>query len=74
MIEKNTHVSGEPPVLYFGAPVVRIISVNEGGGANLAPMSSAFWRGWQCVLGLATASTTTKNLQREGTVFSTCYP
>ena len=74
MIEKNTHVSGEPPILYFGAPVVLIISVNEGGSANLAPMSSAFWLGWRCVLGLATASKTTKNLQREGTVFSTCSP
>ena len=42
---KNTHVSGEPPILYFGAPVVLIISVNEGGIANLAPMSSAFWLG-----------------------------
>jgi flavin reductase (DIM6/NTAB) family NADH-FMN oxidoreductase RutF len=43
---KNTHVSGEPPILnFFGAPVVLIISVNEGGSANLAPMSSAFWLG-----------------------------
>ena len=45
MIEKNTHVSGEPPILYVGVPVVLIISVNEGGSANLAPMSSAFWLG-----------------------------
>ncbi|MEC7646883.1 MAG: flavin reductase family protein, partial [Pseudomonadota bacterium] len=44
-MEKNTHVSGEPPILYFGLPVFLIISVNEGGSANFAPMSSAFWIG-----------------------------
>ena len=39
MIEKNTHVSGEPPILCFGKPVVLISSVNESGSANLAPMA-----------------------------------
>lgn len=59
-----THVAGEPPILYFGTPVVLISSLNENGNANLAPMSSAFWLGWRGVLGLAAASKTTENLKR----------
>ena len=39
----RSHVTGEPPILYFGTPVVLISSINEDGSANLAPMSSAFW-------------------------------
>jgi flavin reductase (DIM6/NTAB) family NADH-FMN oxidoreductase RutF len=62
----NDHVLGEPPILYFGTPVVLISSINEDGTANLAPMSSAFWLGWRAILGLATASKTTENLKRTG--------
>jgi flavin reductase (DIM6/NTAB) family NADH-FMN oxidoreductase RutF len=60
----STHVSGEPAILYFGTPVVLISSVNEDGSFNLAPMSSAFWLGWRCILGLAATSKTTANLKR----------
>lgn len=60
----SNHVTGEPPILYFGTPVVLISSLNEDGTANLAPMSSAFWLGWRGVLGLAAASKTTQNLKR----------
>lgn len=59
-----THVAGEPPILYFGTPVVLISTLNEDGSSNLAPMSSAFWLGWRCVLGLAEGSQTTHNLKR----------
>lgn len=62
----RTHRTAEPAILYFGTPVVLIGSTNEDGTPNLAPMSSAFWLGWRCVLGLATASKTTQNLQRGG--------
>jgi flavin reductase (DIM6/NTAB) family NADH-FMN oxidoreductase RutF len=58
------HVRGEPPILYFGTPVVLIRSMNADGSVNLAPMSSAFWLGWRCVLGLSAASKTTENLMR----------
>jgi flavin reductase (DIM6/NTAB) family NADH-FMN oxidoreductase RutF len=58
------HLLGEPPILYFGTPVVLISSENEDGSANLAPMSSAFWLGWRGVLGLAASSKTTGNLTR----------
>lgn len=62
----QTHRTAEPAILYFGTPVVLISSANEDGTSNLAPMSSAFWLGWRCVLGLATASKTTENLKRTG--------
>lgn len=59
------HVTCEPAILYFGTPVVVISTVNEDGSFNLAPMSSAFWLGWRCILGLGATSKTAQNLQRE---------
>jgi len=56
----------EPAILYFGTPVVLIGSTNEDGSANLAPMSSAWWVGWRCMLGLASNSKTTENMIRTG--------
>jgi flavin reductase (DIM6/NTAB) family NADH-FMN oxidoreductase RutF len=58
------HVTIEPGILYFGTPVVLISTVNEDGSFNLAPMSSAFWLGWRCVLGLAATSKTPQNMLR----------
>ncbi|MFI1918035.1 flavin reductase family protein [Nocardia sp. NPDC020380] len=52
-------------VLYFGTPVVLISTRNIDGTANLAPMSSAWWLGDQCMLGMSTLSQTTGNLLRE---------
>jgi flavin reductase (DIM6/NTAB) family NADH-FMN oxidoreductase RutF len=66
MTNAHDHRPGEPPILYFGTPVVLISSENDDGSANLAPMSSAFWLGWRCILGLAAASKTTENLKRTG--------
>lgn len=60
------HVRSEPTILYLGTPVVLISTVNEDGSYNLAPMSSAFWLGWRCVLGLAANSKTPQNLMRTG--------
>jgi flavin reductase (DIM6/NTAB) family NADH-FMN oxidoreductase RutF len=60
------HIVSEPSILYFGTPVVLISTKNEDGSANLAPMSSAFWLGWRCVLGLNAASKTTENMIRTG--------
>src|SRR5271169_5354875 len=56
----------EPAILYFGTPVVLIGSRNEDGSPNLAPMSSAWWVGWRCMLGLARNSKTTENMIRSG--------
>jgi flavin reductase (DIM6/NTAB) family NADH-FMN oxidoreductase RutF len=52
--------------LYFGTPVVLISTLNENGTANLAPMSSAWWLGWRCMLGLAGISKTPQNMVRTG--------
>jgi flavin reductase (DIM6/NTAB) family NADH-FMN oxidoreductase RutF len=60
------HVTIEPGILYFGTPVVLISTVNPDGSFNLAPMSSAFWLGWRCVLGLAATSKTPENMRRTG--------
>ena len=55
----------EPPILYFGTPVVLISTQNTDGTSNLAPMSSIFWLGWRCVIGLSAFSKTTENILRE---------
>ncbi len=60
------HIKSEPAILYFGTPVVLISTVNEDGSFNLAPMSSVFWLGWRCMLGLGTASQTVQNIKRTG--------
>lgn len=59
-------VSIEPAILYWGTPVVLISTTNEDGTSNLAPMSSAFWLGWRCMLGLDASSKNTENLIRTG--------
>lgn len=60
------HQTIEPAILYFGTPVVLLSTVNEDGSPNLAPMSSAWWLGWRCMLGLSAISKTTENMLRTG--------
>jgi flavin reductase (DIM6/NTAB) family NADH-FMN oxidoreductase RutF len=60
------HITSEPSILYFGTPVVLISTLNENGTYNLAPMSSVFWLGWRCILGLGAFSQTTQNMRRTG--------
>ena len=55
-----------PRILYFGTPVVLVSTQNEDGSPNLAPMSSAWWLGTSCVLGLSSRSHTVHNLRRTG--------
>ena len=58
------HIPVEPAIFYFGTPVVLISTSNPDGTTNLAPMSSAWWLGWSCMLGLDLSSQTTENLRR----------
>lgn len=58
------HTISNPSILYFGTPVVLISTVNEDGSYNLAPISSVFWLGWRCVIGISAFSKTTENLLR----------
>jgi len=60
------HLRSEPSILYFGTPVVLISTCNADGSYNLAPMSSIFWLGWRCMLGLSALSKTTENILRTG--------
>jgi flavin reductase (DIM6/NTAB) family NADH-FMN oxidoreductase RutF len=54
----------EPTILYFGTPVALISTLNPDGSSNLAPMSSAWWLGWSCMLGLGQMGQTSDNLIR----------
>lgn len=58
------HKTIEPTILYFGTPVALISTLNEDGTPNLAPMSSAWWLGWSCMLGLGSMGKTSDNLIR----------
>jgi len=58
------HKIAEPSILYFGTPVVLISTVNENGTYNVAPISSIFWLGWRCMIGISAFSKTTENLLR----------
>ena len=62
----DPHVTIEPSILYLGTPGILISTQNADGTANLAPMSSAWWLGWRCMLGLQTASQTPQNMIRTG--------
>jgi flavin reductase (DIM6/NTAB) family NADH-FMN oxidoreductase RutF len=53
-----------PAIFYWGTPVVLITTENEDSTFNIAPMSSAFWLGNRCMLGLGGISQTTINLLR----------
>jgi flavin reductase (DIM6/NTAB) family NADH-FMN oxidoreductase RutF len=58
------HRAIDPTILYFGTPVALISTLNEDGTANIAPMSSAWWLGWSCMLGLGSMGKTSDNLTR----------
>ena len=63
---QEQHVTSEPAILYLGTPVVLISTTNQDGSSNIAPMSSAFWLGWRCMLGLDASSKTAENMIRTG--------
>jgi len=58
------HTLSDTPILYFGTPVVLVSTINADGTANLAPISSVFWLGWRCIIGISALSKTTENLRR----------
>ena len=60
------HQTIYPPILYAGTPVVLIGTRNPDGSPNVAPISSAWWLGWNCVLGFGASSQTPQNLLRTG--------
>lgn len=60
------HRELNPAILYFGTPVVLVSSTNEDGSDNLAPISSAWWLGYNAVLGFGARSKTPQNILRTG--------
>ena len=60
------HKVVHPKMLYFGTPVILISTLNPDGSPNLAPMSSAWWLGDTCLLGMSRRSRTVENLARVG--------
>ena len=59
-----------PAILYLGTPVVLVSTVNENGTYNLAPMSSAFWLGWRCLLGFEAVSKTPRISSEPASAYS----
>ena len=59
-------VAVDPAILYWGTPVVLVSTTNADGSANLAPMSSAWWLGWGCMLGFTESAHSVTNLRRTG--------
>jgi flavin reductase (DIM6/NTAB) family NADH-FMN oxidoreductase RutF len=51
--------------MYFGTPVVLISTMNEDDSVNLAPISSAWWLGHSCMIGMGQSSKTVENLLRD---------
>lgn len=58
------HHTISPAIFYWGTPVVLITTENPDLTFNIAPMSSAWWLGNRCMLGLGAISQTTTNLLR----------
>ncbi|KAI1209808.1 uncharacterized protein F4807DRAFT_91114 [Annulohypoxylon truncatum] len=63
-MSSTEHTVISPAILYWGTPVVLVTSENEDGTSNIAPMSSAWWLGHSCMLGLGAESKTTQNIIR----------
>src|SRR4029453_11075439 len=54
-VERMTHLTIEPSILYVGTPVALLSTANDDGTINLAPMSSAWALGDVVVLGVGEA-------------------
>ncbi|GAW21172.1 hypothetical protein ANO14919_106890 [Xylariales sp. No.14919] len=63
-MSSTEHTVISPAILYWGTPVVLITSENEDGTSNISPISSAWWLGHSCVIGLGASSKTTENILR----------
>ncbi|KAH8811014.1 hypothetical protein F5884DRAFT_780971 [Xylogone sp. PMI_703] len=63
LVLKN-HCTISPAIFYWGTPVVQISTENPDSTFNICPMSSAWWLGNRCMLGLGAISQTTLNLIR----------
>ena len=58
------HQVSNPSILYFGTPVVLVSTRNSDDTFNVAPISSVFWLGYRCIIGISAVSKTTENILR----------
>lgn len=63
---ENTHIEISPAILYWGTPVCLVATTNPDGSSNIGPISSVFWLGHSCIIGIAAGSQTTANIKRTG--------
>ncbi|KAM0516974.1 hypothetical protein ACHAPE_005086 [Trichoderma viride] len=61
-----SHSVISPAILFWGTPVLLVTSENEDGTENISAVSSVWWLGHRCVLGLAAESKTPQNIIRTG--------
>lgn len=57
-------VALQPRSMYYGTPVALIVTINEDGSENIAPMSSSWSLRDRIVIGMGSASQTAENLLR----------
>ncbi|EIM83335.1 uncharacterized protein STEHIDRAFT_62751 [Stereum hirsutum FP-91666 SS1] len=60
----TSHTTISPAILYWGTPVAIVSTTNPDNSPNLAPISSIFWLGHRCIIGLQSTSQTTQNILR----------
>ncbi|MGC5328866.1 flavin reductase family protein [Brevibacillus sp. SYSU BS000544] len=66
MNQTSTHKTIQPPILYYGTPVVLLTTLNEDETTNISPISSSWALGDTIVLGLGVGGKGLENLQRHG--------
>ncbi|QRG68377.1 flavin reductase family protein [Brevibacillus choshinensis] len=67
----SSHVTIQPKILYYGAPVVLLTTENPDGTTNISPISSSWALGEYIILGLGTGSQGLENLrERPGCVIN----
>jgi flavin reductase (DIM6/NTAB) family NADH-FMN oxidoreductase RutF len=61
-----SHSVISPAILFWGTPVLLVTSENEDGTENISAVSSVWWLGHRCVIGLNAESKTPQNIIRTG--------
>lgn len=62
----QSHIPITPSILYFGTPVVLLVTSGEDGSANITPISSAWALGQRLLLGLGMTGKGVTNLLQTG--------
>ncbi|MED4752600.1 flavin reductase family protein [Brevibacillus choshinensis] len=60
----RSHMTIQPKILYYGAPVVLLSTENADGSTNISPISSSWALGYFVILGLGMGSQGLENLKQ----------